>query len=77
VARFRDAITGQLTVVAAGIARGGTVAAGEFLTEPGEMDSLAAQAPRNWAGQNMEIVLSTEIIDGKSSPPKVEATYFW
>jgi hypothetical protein len=25
----------------------------------------------------MEFVLSTEIIDGRSSPPKVEATYFW
>jgi hypothetical protein len=25
----------------------------------------------------MEFVLSTEIIDGRSSPPKIEATYFW
>jgi hypothetical protein len=77
VARFRDANTGQLAVVAAGIARGGTVAAGEFLTQPGDMDSIRSQAPKDWAGQNMEFVLSTEIIDGRSSPPKVEATYFW
>jgi hypothetical protein len=77
VARFRDSNTGQLAVIVAGIARGGTVAAGEFLTQPGNMDSIKAQAPRNWAGENMEFVLSTEIIDGRSSPPKVEATYFW
>jgi hypothetical protein len=77
VARFRDANTGQLAVVAAGIARGGTVAAGEFLTQPADMDSIGNQAPKDWAGQNMEFVLSTEIIDGRSSPPKVEATYFW
>jgi hypothetical protein len=77
VARFRDANTGQLAVVAAGIARGGTVAAGEFLTQAGDMDSIRSQAPPDWAGQNMEFVLSTEIIDGKSSPPKIEATYFW
>jgi hypothetical protein len=77
VARFRDANTGKIAVVAAGIARGGTVAAGEFLTQPGDMESIRAQAPKNWAGQNMEFVLSTEIIDGRSSPPKVEATYFW
>ena len=77
VARVRDANTGQLAVVAAGIARGGTVAAGEFLTQPGDMDAIKAQAPPKWAGENMEFVLSTEIIDGKSSPPKVEAVYFW
>jgi hypothetical protein len=77
VARFRDANTGQIAVVLAGIARGGTVAAGEFLTQVADMDSIRAQTPKNWAGQNMEFVLSTEIIDGRSSPPKVEATYFW
>jgi hypothetical protein len=77
VARFRDANTGQLAVIVAGIARGGTVAAGEFLTQPGNMDSIKSQAPKDWAGDNMEFVLSTEIIDGRSSPPKVEATYFW
>jgi hypothetical protein len=77
VARFRDANTGKLAVVAAGIARGGTVAAGEFLTQPGDMDAIKSQAPRNWEGQNMEFVLSTEIIDGRSSPPKIEAAYFW
>jgi hypothetical protein len=77
VARFRDANTGKLAVVVAGIARGGTVAAGEFLTQPGYMDAIKSRAPKNWEGQNMEFVLSTEIIDGSSSPPKIEATYFW
>jgi hypothetical protein len=77
VARFRDANTGKLAVIAAGIARGGTVAAGEFLTQPGEMDALKGHLPKDWDQKNMEIVLSTEIIDGISSPPKVVATYFW
>jgi hypothetical protein len=77
VARFRDANTGKLAIVAAGIARGGTVAAGEFLTQPGEMDAIKAIVPKDWDQKNMEIVLSTEIIDGISSPPKVVATYFW
>jgi len=77
VARFRDANTGKLAVVAAGIARGGTVAAGEFLTQPGDMEAIESRAPKNWAGENMEFVLSTEIIDGNSSPPKIVAMYFW
>ncbi len=77
VARFRDANTGKLAIIAAGIARGGTVAAGEFLTQPGEMDAIKPAPPQDWDQKNMEIVLSTEIIDGISSPPKVVATYFW
>jgi len=77
VARFRDANTGKLAVIVAGIARGGTVAAGEFLTQPGDIDAIQSQAPKGWEGQNMEFVLSTEIIDGRSSPPRVEAIYFW
>jgi hypothetical protein len=77
VARFKDPNTGKLAIVAAGIARGGTVAAGEFLTQPGDMDAIKSRVPKNWEGQNMEFVLSTEIIDGSSSPPKVVATYFW
>jgi hypothetical protein len=77
VARFLDANTGKLAIVAGGIARGGTVAASEFLTIPGNMELIEARAPKNWDGQNMEFVLSTEIIDGRSSPPKVEAAYFW
>jgi hypothetical protein len=27
--------------------------------------------------KNMEVVLSTEIIDGEPGSPKIEATYFW
>jgi hypothetical protein len=77
VARFQDANTGKLAVVLAGIARGGTVAAGEFLTIPANMELIKARAPKNWDGQNMEFVLSTEIIDGRSSPPRIEAAYFW
>ncbi len=77
VARFVDANTGKIAVVSAGIARGGTVAAGEFLTQPANMEAVKANAPKNWSGQNMEFVLSTEIIDGRSAPPKIEATYFW
>jgi hypothetical protein len=41
------------------------------------MDANKSHLPRDWHQKNMEIVLSTEIIDGISSPPKVVATYFW
>jgi hypothetical protein len=77
VARFTDPNTGNLSVVVAGIGRGGTIAAGEFLTEPEEMAELKRAALAAGDKKNMEIVLSTQIIDGQPGSPKMEATYFW
>ena len=77
VARFTDPTTGKLTIVAAGVARGGTIAAGEFLTDPANLAQLeqAARAAGNKA--NMEFVLSTQIINGEPGMPTLEASYFW
>ncbi len=77
VARFTDSTTGKLAVIAAGVSRGGTIAAGEFLTDPGNLGEVmrAAQAAGN--KKNMEIVLSTQIIGGEPGSPKMEAAYFW
>lgn len=75
VARFTDATTGQPTLVAAGIGRGGTIAAGEFLTSPELLQIVRTRKPPNLS--NVEVVLSTQIIDGEPGTPAVEAVYFW
>jgi hypothetical protein len=77
VARFKDGSTGKTSVIVAGIARGGTIAAGEFLTEPINLEALSARAPKGWEGKNIEVVISSEIIDGRSAAPKIEAVHFW
>lgn len=77
VARLLDGKTNQPTIVAAGVGRGGTVASGEFLTNPTYINDVMARSPRGWKRQNLEIVVKTEIIDGRSGPPHVVATYFW
>ena len=77
VARFTDNDTGKLAIVVAGIARGGTTAAGELVTDPAYLAQLASAARVSGNKKNMEIVLSTPIIDGEPGSPKVEATYFW
>lgn len=48
VARFLAPDTDQFVVIAAGIGRGGTVAAGEFLVNEHRMDELLKQIPRDW-----------------------------
>jgi hypothetical protein len=77
VGRFIDPDTDQLVVVAAGIGRGGTVAAGEFLVNPDRMDEMAKQVPSDWKHRNIEIVLETEVIQEHSGPPRVVAAYAW
>jgi hypothetical protein len=77
VARFTDVNTGNLSVIVAGIGRGGTIAAGEFLTEPADLAQIERQAQEAGDKKNMEIVLSTQIIDGQPGSPKIEAAYFW
>jgi len=77
VARFTDSTTGKLAVVAAGIGRGGTRVAGEYLTDSGDLAQLAHAAAQQGNKKNMEVVLSTQIIDGEPGTPKVEASYFW
>lgn len=77
VARFTDNITGKVAVVVAGVARGGTIAAGEYLTDPANLAQLMRAAKAAGNKKNMEIVLSTQIIGGEPGTPKLEASYFW
>ncbi len=77
VARFTDSDTGKVEVIVAGIGSGGTTAAAIFLTDSGDLAQVqrAAQAAGN--KKNMELVLSTQIVNGESGSPKIEADYFW
>jgi hypothetical protein len=77
VARFTDSNTGKIAIIAAGVARGGTIAAGEFLIDPTYLAQVANAARGSAGKKNMEFVLSTEIIDGQPGTPKMEAAYFW
>lgn len=77
VARFTDTNTGKLEIVVAGIGRGGTVAASEFLTDTSDLSELTRVAKAAGDKKNMEVVLSTQIIDGQPGSPKMEASYFW
>jgi len=77
VARMVDPNTDQFVVVAAGIGRGGTVAAGEFLVDAHRMEDMLKQLPQNWKQKNVEIVLETQVIQGRSGPPRITAVHVW
>jgi hypothetical protein len=77
VVRFVPPDTDQASVVAAGIGRGGTVAAGEFLVNENRMDEILKQLPIDWQKKNIEVVLETQVIQGRSGPPRVKAVHVW
>jgi len=77
LARFTDVNTGKVAIVVAGIGRGGTRVAGEFLTDNADLAQLMRLAHAAGDKKNLEVVLSTQIIDGEPGSPKIEATYFW
>lgn len=77
VARFLDPNTDQIEVVAAGIARGGTIAAGEFLVDAHRMDEMQDLLPSDWRRKNIEIILETQMIQDRSGPPRVIAVHVW
>lgn len=77
VARIHDNLTGQPVILLGGILGEGTEAAGELVSNPADLDTLLAQAPRNWDQLNLEAVIETQVIDGHPGPPKVVALRTW
>jgi hypothetical protein len=76
-ARFTDESTGQVVLVAAGIAGSGTRAAGEFLTDEASLKQLVDAAGVDWGRTNFEVVLSSQVVNGMQGKPRVEAKAFW
>ena len=77
VVRVLDPKTDQMVISVGGISALGTVAAGEFLTSERGLAELATLAPSGWRRMNLELVLSTQVIRGKSGRAKIEAVHFW
>jgi hypothetical protein len=77
VARIFDAETKQPTIIVAGLTPPGTLAAGEFVTNPVYLADFMRSAPRDWQEKNVELLLSTNVIDGQPGPPHVVGSSIW
>ncbi|WP_058186333.1 hypothetical protein [Terracidiphilus gabretensis] len=73
ISRIRDSETGHTVVVIGGLYTYGTLAAGEFLTDPALMQSIARESQLNPSAKNLQIVLGTTVTDGIPGPPRVLA----
>lgn len=77
VSRALDPVTERMVVLAGGLTGYGTMAAGEFLSNPAYMETITANAPAKWERKNVDVLISTKVINGKSGPPKVVMAHFW
>jgi hypothetical protein len=77
VSRFVNPLTEKMTVVVAGMSKDGTMAAGEFVSEPQYMEELARRAPAGWQRMNLQVVIRTEVVKGSAGPPSIVDTSFW
>jgi len=73
ISRIRDSETGHVVVVIGGLYTYGTQTAGEFLTDPALMQSIARDERMSGNEQNLQIVLGTTVTDGTPGPPRVLA----
>jgi hypothetical protein len=76
VSCFFDPEPEQHVILAAGIGKSGTEAAADFLTNERGLDAwFKTVHPRS--GANLEVVVSTDVIEGEHGPPHVIAYSIW
>ncbi len=76
VASYYDRTIEQHVVIAAGIGKNGTQSAAEFLTSNKEMQAWLTDSKLD-QHKNIELIVSTEILDGQPGPPHVVASTTW
>lgn len=77
VSRLVKTTTDRPLVIAAGITHYGTMAAGEFLTNPQYFAEAAAKLPEGWQQKNLQFVLHIPVVNRVSGHPEVLAVQAW
>jgi hypothetical protein len=77
VARFHDTTTDGPIMIIAGIGPYGTEAASEFVSSPQYLAENLKKLPAGWDSGNLEMVIKTNVIDGKAGPPELVTATVW
>lgn len=77
VSRVRHPSTGKTVIIAAGLNRYATSAAGELIASADALDEALRHAPPDWHRKNVQIVFSTPVVEGNAGPPSVVALHVW
>jgi hypothetical protein len=77
VASYHDPTTEGPVMVIAGIGPYGTEAASAFVISPEYLEQIVRQVPAGWENRNLEMVLKSDVIDGKPGPPVLVSSNVW
>jgi hypothetical protein len=77
VSRLLDANSGRQVVIGAGITEFGTMAAGDFLTDPDCWSELLPRLPANWEKKSLQIVLQVPVVRRSAGRPRVLDFHVW
>lgn len=77
VSRILDTTTNRPVVIAAGITRYGTMAAGELLSNPQYFSEAVSQLPAGWQKKNLQVVLRVPVVNRVPGRPRILATHVW
>jgi len=77
ISRIADSASGRVTLLVGGFSVWGTEAAVGLLTDPDQMQSVLANAPRKWDARNVQIVLECAVVRRESGVPRFLAAHYW
>jgi hypothetical protein len=78
VSRILDNATERPIVIAAGLTQYGTIAAGEFLSNPDYFSEAVRQfKDKDWQKKDLQVVLRVPVVNRISGRPQILATHVW
>jgi hypothetical protein len=77
VSRILDTTTDRFVVMAAGITQYGTMAAGEFVSDPDHFAAAVSRLPGGWEKKNLQIVLRVPVVNRVPGRAQILATHVW
>jgi hypothetical protein len=77
ITRILNPITERTVVVIGGLGSYGTLAGGEFVTNPKYLDDFEKRVGPGWEHKNLQVVFATTVIGSSSCPPRILAMHIW
>ncbi len=77
ITRLSDPRVGKPVLAVGGVTLLGTAAAAEFVTNAERLAGIGKYAPAGWETKNLQILLSTRIVEGRAGPAQILACAAW
>jgi len=77
ITRLTDPKVGKPVLAVGGVTMLGTAAAAEFVTNPQRLAGIDKHLAAGWEAKNLQILLSTRIVEGRAGPAQIVACTAW